>query len=67
LTAPARLHVPLEVLTKVLIIQDNYKEAYNQIELAKDELLWLLDLFLTVSQKQDEWPRFHPGFASASA
>jgi len=26
----------LQVLTKVLIIQDNYKEAYNQIELAKD-------------------------------
>ena len=25
-----------QVLTKVLIIQDNYKEAFNQIEMAKD-------------------------------
>lgn len=29
-----------KVLTKVLIIQDNYKEAHNQIELAKDQRLW---------------------------
>lgn len=26
----------LQVLTKVLIIQDNYREAHNQIELAKE-------------------------------
>eukprot|EP00913_Durusdinium_trenchii_P022296 g20949.t1 len=45
----------LQVLTKVLIIQDNYREAYNQIELAKENKsmrsIWYADL----QQCQTRW------------